>query len=341
MLRPGKVLLARPPLVVAAILLSLASVAQANRYKVVALGEPREVTAMNSHGGISGSYGGALIYRGGRWHRLEMDEGSSASYAFDINELNEVAGFEQFADLDVLPVVWGPGKKKTILSLPEGGYRGWATAISDTNLVAGYFLAPESTQTCFLWTPGVGMVTFDFAKKGQYCSAADVNVYGQVVGVVAIPDDHTSYAFIWKDGHMRKLGTLGGKSATATAVNASGVVVGYSFVETNSYEEHAFRWKDGVMTDIGIPTEDWSIYNEAFDINAVGDIVGYAIKRSDGLDYATRFDDGRIIDLNTEVEDLGDWHLRRAWGVSPKGHVIGHGTRGDGLYHSFLLLKQK
>ena len=45
------------------------------------------------------------------------------------------------------------------------------------------------------------------------------------------------------------LGTLGGNSTTAYAVNASGKVVGYA--TTLDGDTHAFLWENGVMQDLG------------------------------------------------------------------------------------------
>jgi probable HAF family extracellular repeat protein len=56
-------------------------------------------------------------------------------------------------------------------------------------------------------------------------------------------------AFSWVPGTTTDLGTLGGASSTAIAVNAAGQIVGASLTPTG--ETHAFIWKSGTMTDLG------------------------------------------------------------------------------------------
>jgi probable HAF family extracellular repeat protein len=49
---------------------------------------------------------------------------------------------------------------------------------------------------------------------------------------------------------VRDLGTLGGRSSRANAINRLGVIVGTSNV-AGSQQLHAFVWRNGVMTDLG------------------------------------------------------------------------------------------
>src|SRR6185436_9400809 len=65
------------------------------------------------------------------------------------------------------------------------------------------------------------------------------------------------------------LGTLGGTSSSAYAVNASGQVVGQA--STAAGDQHAFRWQNGTMTDLGTlgGASSW-----AGDINTGGQVVG-------------------------------------------------------------------
>jgi probable HAF family extracellular repeat protein len=80
---------------------------------------------------------------------------------------------------------------------------------------------------------------------------------------------------------MTDLGTLGGSSSWATAINPSGQVVGQS--ETARGDEHAFFWEKGVMTDLGTLGGDRSL---AFGINPAGQVVGFSTTAS-GEERAT------------------------------------------------------
>jgi uncharacterized repeat protein (TIGR01451 family) len=100
-----------------------------------------------------------------------------------------------------------------------------------------------------------------------------VNDGGQVVGQ---SQDH---AFSWTpSGGMIDLGTLGGSSSAAAAVNDSGQVVGYSSTAGDS-ETHAFSWTpSGGMIDLGTLGGSSSV---ALAVNDSGQVVGYSSTAGD------------------------------------------------------------
>ena len=64
------------------------------------------------------------------------------------------------------------------------------------------------------------------------------------------------HAFLWQNGTMTDLGTLGGTcpvplcvTVQAVTINRKGQVAGRSVTALG--EEHAFFWEDGTMTDLG------------------------------------------------------------------------------------------
>ena len=89
-----------------------------------------------------------------------------------------------------------------------------------------------------------------------------INDVGQVVGISA------NHAFLWANGTMTDLGTLGGDYSLANAINDRGQVVGES--NTPQGETHAFLWDQGTMSDLGNAGETSSAHS----INNSGGIVG-------------------------------------------------------------------
>jgi probable HAF family extracellular repeat protein len=77
------------------------------------------------------------------------------------------------------------------------------------------------------------------------------------------------HAFLWEDGTMTDLGTLGTGESYAWAINNRGQITGYS--DTSKGQTHAFLWEGGVMTDLGTLGGKYSF---AYAINDHGQVVG-------------------------------------------------------------------
>ena len=117
------------------------------------------------------------------------------------------------------------------------------------------------------------------------------------------------------------LGTLGGASSYANAINRSGVVVGSA--DTPTGQRHAFRWTVASgMTDLGtLPGDDWS---EACCITADGRILGTSGSSSVSTTTGTTVlwsPDGTIAALEIPLSPGGEFGL--ASGFNERGDVVG------------------
>lgn len=154
-----------------------------------------------------------------------------------------------------------------------------------------------------------------------------------VVGRLVLVGEQTFHAFRLDDGELTDLGLLpdfaGCCESEATAVNASGDVVGWSGESSEPGFRHAFLWRDGVMTDLGaLPDVGGSsngINNSwANGINPRGDVVGAS--RFDGPAgtprHAVLWRHGAITDLGTLP---GGWESE-ATAINPAGDVVGYSS---------------
>jgi probable HAF family extracellular repeat protein len=145
-------------------------------------------------------------------------------------------------------------------------------------------------------------------------------------------------AVMWKDGHIRNLGTLGGKHSFAGAINDQGEIVGFALNKipdpyslfdfgiggfTSGTQTRAFLWRDGHMQDLGTlgGPDAWAVF-----VNEHSQVAGYSYTNSapnsaTGVPTVNPFlwtAEGGIVDLGT---------LGGAYGVpvglNNRGQVIG------------------
>ncbi len=135
--------------------------------------------------------------------------------------------------------LWQKGTLTNLGALP-GGYNSYAQAINERGTVVG---SAENGVTdpvlgipefeAVLWSNG--QITNLGTLGGNESLAIDVNGHGQIVGFSAnaVPDPVSMFGFatetrpfVWKDGVMRDLDTLGGTDGVAFMENRRGQIMG-------------------------------------------------------------------------------------------------------------------
>src|SRR5688572_14952640 len=106
-----------------------------------------------------------------------------------------------------------------------------------------------------------------FDPKIQSAHANDLNEAGQVVGYAG------NRAFIWQDGALTALPTLGGTAGMAEAINEHGQIVGSSTLTTPPTGNRAVLWDNGGITNL-TPALGQGEPSSASGINDAGEIVG-------------------------------------------------------------------
>src|SRR5438067_1820674 len=81
---------------------------------------------------------------------------------------------------------------------------------------------------------------------GSSSLARGINSAGWVVGAADTAGGEF-HAFLFRDGILQDLGTLGGRTSLATALSGSGQVIGQA--ERADGSLHAFLWSAGRMAD--------------------------------------------------------------------------------------------
>jgi probable HAF family extracellular repeat protein len=167
----------------------------------------------------------------------------------------------------------------------------------------------------------------DLGERG----ARGINRNGQIVG-----QNGNANAFLYSNGTMTDLGTLGGSGSMAYGLNDVGQVVGQSnTTKGNAYLRHAFLYSNGTMTDLGTLGGDWSC---AYGIDNGGHVVGQSANSSNVYGFsAFLYTNGVMTDLNNLISPSPRWNLLEASAINNLGQIVGYGINPQGSEHAFLL----
>ena len=262
-----------------------------------------------------------------------------------------------------------PAPRYTVTDLgPVGGPPGLPYAITNNGLVGGA-AAVNTAMHAVLWHKGLKMDIGTPGLGGPNSVAFGVNERGQVVGEADTSDPNgedfcgfnalgfgssatTCLPFLWQNGVMTQLPTLGGANGVANMINNRGEVVGFAENNTQDpgcpvFEFKPVVWKNGKIQPLSTYPGDPD--GAALGINDNGQVVGVsgpcaAFNPNLGLylvdSHALLWQDGTVTDLGNLGGD-GGFGGNHACAINNQGQVVGHSDlTGDTTFHAYLWTKE-
>lgn len=157
-----------------------------------------------------------------------------------------------------------------------------------------------------------------------------INNSGQVTGAAYLTGNSAHHPFLYSEGGMTDLGTLGGIYSIGNHgrdINDAGEVTGSSYLAGNT-SFHAFLYSSGVMTDLGTFGGTYSV---GYGINNNGQVTGNAYLAGNTSFHAFLYSGGVMTDLGT----LGGTDSYGS-GINEAGQITGYAYTGSNTAHAFL-----
>jgi probable HAF family extracellular repeat protein len=247
-----------------------------------------------------------------------------------------------------------PNYTITILGATLGGDYNDPGEINNKGEVTGNSpLLHDANTHAFLWQNGVmtdlGTLEGPDGNSFTVWRPSDNGWVGGASTIAAIDpngenwcglDSHICLPFMWKDGRMRALPTLGGNNGQAAGANNQGQLVGYTELASNDpscpagspqFQIGGVEWRYGrIQRQFRPLSGDTDAH--AFAINERGQVVGVSATCKNATFHAVLWQDGRAIPLGTLG---GSWS--QAVDINEQGQVVGEAAlSGDATGHAFL-----
>jgi probable HAF family extracellular repeat protein len=265
----------------------------------------------------------------------------------------------------------GTDVRYTVTDLgPVGGTPGQPYLISNNGLVSGAAANPDGTMHAVLWckgstsdigTPGLGgpnSAAFGVNERGHAVGQAETSVADSEdfcgFNFYGFPSLTACLPFLWQNGVMTHLSTLGGANGFANSINKRGEVAGLAETSITDpapgcpvFEFQPVIWKNGVIQELHTYPGDTD--GVAAFINDRGQAVGASgtcasFNPYSGLylveNYALLWENGKVTDLGN-LGGTGGIAGNHACAINNRGQVVGHSElTNETTFHGFLWTRE-
>jgi probable HAF family extracellular repeat protein len=307
-----------------------------------------------SENGVIDPVLGTNAVRGVLWHDDKIMDletlGGTSSSADEINGRGQVVGFSFNAIPDPVSIIyfglagltngtqtraylWEDGVMQDLGTL--GGPDAVALFVNEHGQVAGFSYTNSNpdpvtgvpTTHPFVWTKEAGMK--DLGSLGGSLGwvnseSGGFNNRGEMIGISNLAGDQIAHPFLWDGEKLIDLnaGGIEGNPLDASAINDAGDVVGQALFSNQFF--HAYRWRDGVVTDLGTVGADGC--SAALVINNRGQIVGQSFACDGSRGHPFLWEDGSMVDLSSLIFSGPSLRLVETRAINDRGEIAGIGV---------------
>jgi probable HAF family extracellular repeat protein len=286
---------------------------------------------------------GAVQAQEYRIHLLDKFYQTGGITPYHISEKGISAGWSIPLSGDWFQPVLVGGDGVTYLPVLEEHQAGMAWDVNEQDVAVGQSDLLENmgswikdTPYAVMWSGGEVMdlsslassVPDDFHMR----LAIRINQKGQILGQGRYSSPMLARAFFYDEGAVIDIGALNWTGTTEPYdMNEQGHIVGSSQSKGLGFD-HAFLWKEGVMTDLHDPVLIPGPTSTAWAINEAGMIAGSACFTA-GVhnETAVIWDHGEVISLDAFGGDVSS-----ARDLNDHGTVVGCTILGPGVVHGFI-----
>jgi probable HAF family extracellular repeat protein len=251
----------------------------------------------------------------GNWTLTDLGTlGGSETLADSINDLGQVVGMSRVTgDTDTHAFFYDNGVMQDLAPINSGDIRASfrlglnisGRIVSGVVTDGAYYPAiydRQSGQTTTLGSLG--------STSGFTGVATAINNSGVAVGISYLTSG-VRHGFVYRNGTMSDLGSLGGYSG-ALAINGAGTAVGFSSDSPNGFQR-AVIWANNSILDISNGFE-----SQALGINDFGNVVGETTTLA-GNQEAFLWSNGSTENLGT----LAPGRSSEAFSINNEGNIVG------------------